>query len=350
MLLESVYSCQFGTFLYNTHRLRTKKNGLVSKTMSVWGAIEHRLTRERMKSSSGDGVTVAAEERLLNVFYHPVSNRCPKGSSCEDIAAAFSQQRIIPSFHAFRYRMWASLYARYMWEGTGCPTDGELYHPMADALLFMAEKYRALESKLRIMSGSVPSAGGGGGLTSYLASWVGGGDGTVAASEANSEILVNRYMFHNRVAQSHLTAEWQLLTRNASDTPTAIDSEGGRPILMLGGGDMGSGDGMADASQLHSPSAAGATNGIGLQGAGNVVVFKTRDDKNHCQLCSTEFTMFYRRHTCRRCCRTACTKCADNFMIMPPNSIALYDDRGATHPVRICNLCAMEMRRLSTAK
>jgi hypothetical protein len=337
MLLEAVYSCQFGTFLYNTHRLRTRKNGLVSKTMSVWGAIEHRLTRERMKANHApDGTVVPAEDRLLNVFYRPVVNRCPQGASCEDVAAAFANQRIIPSFHAFRYRMWTSLYARYMWEGTGCPTDGESLHPMADALLVMAEKYRSLEARLTMLSGGASSAGGLG-ISTYLASWVGGGNAT--SGDGDGEV-VNRYMFLHRIAQSHLTADWQLLTRNASDG--AADSEGGRPILLLGG-DLGT----ADASQLISPSNANITNGIGLQGGGNVVVFKTRDDKNHCQLCSAEFTMFFRRHTCRRCCRTACIKCADNFVVMPPNSIALYDDRGATHPVRICNVCSAEMRRSS---
>lgn len=328
MILEAAYSCQFGTFLYNTHRMRTRKNGLISKTMSLWGAVEHRLNMERLRNATpmSDGIKVLPEERLLNLFFNPLPSRCAPGSSLSDVANAFTKQRLIPSFHSYRYRFWTSFYARYMWEGTGCPTEAESAHPLLDAVLVLAEKQRAIESQLQsrdlLLRDQTPGQQEGLGLTSFLAGWF-VSNGRREESDDVMSASSKRVLFLHRVPQSHLTSDWQVISRSASDTP-GVDSEGGRPLLL-------------------APSC--ETNACSPLTGTNVILFKTRDDKSYCQLCAAEFTMFFRRHTCRRCCRTACGKCADNFFHMPPNSIALFEDRDATHPVRLCNICAAEMRK-----
>ena len=52
-----------------------------------------------------------------------------------------------------------------------------------------------------------------------------------------------------------------------------------------------------------------------------------------CMECSLQFTMFFRRHHCRRCGRMVCSNCA------PPNNVRPIPEWGYTESVRHCKKC-----------
>lgn len=52
-----------------------------------------------------------------------------------------------------------------------------------------------------------------------------------------------------------------------------------------------------------------------------------------CMECQAQFTIFFRRHHCRRCGRMVCNNCA------PPNNVRPIPEWGYTESVRHCKVC-----------
>lgn len=322
MLLVSVYSCRFGTFLHNCFRMRMRKNGLVSKTASLWGYIEDALEQERAAPSS-----IPADERWINPFYRPKMSRIasatdaavvPSASTEEHIARLFYSQRIVPSFQAFRFRFWTSLYCKLQWEGTGCPPEGDVFSPLYDAVLW-ASSQRAAEQVARRQMSSDPSDEG----WMYCDAVA----GEEAAPRQNSGSMGCRRMFSHRIPLSHLSTEWQVLRRAATEVAQDGDLQQSNGSTPIG----------PDSVPPRSHAVLGEPN------------FKPRSTMNACELCSAEFSLFFRRHTCRRCCRAACNNCCNHFMSMPRNTIQLQDERDAEHPVRLCGPCYNMMKQVVLA-
>ena len=53
----------------------------------------------------------------------------------------------------------------------------------------------------------------------------------------------------------------------------------------------------------------------------------------NCMICQKKFTMFFRRHHCRRCGVLVCRYCAPN------DNMKIIQEYGYNHPVRHCKLC-----------
>ncbi|KAI5367502.1 Putative FYVE zinc finger, Zinc finger, RING-type, Zinc finger, FYVE/PHD-type [Septoria linicola] len=76
-----------------------------------------------------------------------------------------------------------------------------------------------------------------------------------------------------------------------------------------------------------------------------------------CPVCETDFSLWYRRHHCRKCGRVVCARCSPHritiprqYIVQPPDLMGLYTDDGSTSPpnnpalgggevVRVCNPC-----------
>ena len=113
VLGDFVYSCRFGTFLYNCHRSRCRRGGVITSTASAWTEIQRMMKHEMSEA----GHSIAAGERLVNPFFNARRRRNEKHTS----------RRLIPSFHTRKYTFFAAWFQRYdcnLFPGEGCHAQG----------------------------------------------------------------------------------------------------------------------------------------------------------------------------------------------------------------------------------
>jgi hypothetical protein len=312
-LTDQVYNCRFGTFLFNSHRTRSRRTGVVGRTASVWGDLEQLLMAE--KAAGADLRAISAAERLINPFYVPYRNvsqlagssAVSSSSSASTFAAGHVPEhlrdRLVPSFQSHRYQFWTSCYGRYVCEDMpdAVGVEADNLSPMIDGFLSQVFVARGTLQPLVVMS-------------------------FPATSSTLEEMLPDhssckRLLFLDREDISPVVAtEAGLLAASANEV--VLDESDDDDNVVIGIGAPGESAAASPASPLSQ-----------------MISFVPRSDASRCELCGAEFTFFFRRHTCRRCCRAACTNCASQFIHLPRHAIQLYEDRLAVGPVRVCLHC-----------
>ncbi|WOL19819.1 1-phosphatidylinositol-3-phosphate 5-kinase FAB1B-like isoform X2 [Canna indica] len=66
-----------------------------------------------------------------------------------------------------------------------------------------------------------------------------------------------------------------------------------------------------------------------------------------CYECDSQFTIFNRRHHCRKCGRVFCAKCTSNFV--PVNSYVSDNSREEGELIRVCNFCFKQLENVATS-
>lgn len=86
----------------------------------------------------------------------------------------------------------------------------------------------------------------------------------------------------------------------------------------------------------------------------DVPTWQPDEDTTECGLCHREFTIFFRRHHCRKCGRVLCGDCSSNlrnylpstYVVCPPTQIFLESPHV---PHRTCDQCAQELDMIRQA-
>lgn len=81
----------------------------------------------------------------------------------------------------------------------------------------------------------------------------------------------------------------------------------------------------------------------------NVPVWQPDEQAPSCFVCGSEFTLFFRRHHCRKCGRVVCNPCSSvkttyprsTYVVSPPSQIFLESPHV---PHRTCDICLEELR------
>lgn len=123
VIVDHVYSCRFGTFMFNCYRSRYRRNGVVTTTASLWTEIERMYRVEKTMAHP-----VVASERIINPFFNEKLFRTMKSTG----------KRLVPSFHAKRYCFWAAWYCRFDGDASGATSlEPEGLTPLIESFLSM---------------------------------------------------------------------------------------------------------------------------------------------------------------------------------------------------------------------
>mmetsp|Transcript_3245 Transcript_3245/g.5456 ORF Transcript_3245/g.5456 Transcript_3245/m.5456 type:complete len:152 (-) Transcript_3245:136-591(-) len=79
------------------------------------------------------------------------------------------------------------------------------------------------------------------------------------------------------------------------------------------------------------------------QAPGRVSKWTADADAHACELCRASFSLFVRRHHCRKCGRCVCSECSPQQCFRP------LPELGFTQNVRHCRLCVAPQARLTAA-
>ncbi|SGZ52176.1 CIC11C00000003755 [Sungouiella intermedia] len=83
-------------------------------------------------------------------------------------------------------------------------------------------------------------------------------------------------------------------------------------------------------------------------------IWQPDSDASSCVLCDTQFTLFNRRHHCRKCGRIVCASCSAQHINYFPNSRVLLPDNTLVRAIpqdhyRTCDECVEEVRMIRRA-
>lgn len=85
-----------------------------------------------------------------------------------------------------------------------------------------------------------------------------------------------------------------------------------------------------------------------------VPLWQADDQANECFICHSKFTLFFRRHHCRKCGRVVCGRCSQarstylpsTYVVSPPSQIFLESPHV---PHRTCDVCMEELEMVRAA-
>ncbi|ORC93349.1 zinc-binding phosphatase [Trypanosoma theileri] len=354
-LLDEVYSCRFGTFLYNCHRIRYRRGGITHRTASLWGEVEALVRFERENPFS-----VPAHEKLVNPFYIPLD--AYKGEilikANEPQRSKYLIRRLVPSGLSPRYVFWHSYYCRYNFtnvtSGVGfVGLEPDNLVPLMDSWLWYSqkqnidittkdktrEKKSESDDSLRSMFlNRIP-------VVNHVARESPGSSSTTTTTTTTTTTCVDKQMEslnNNNNAHTVLSIQPNVGTASIIKVTSCKDV-----IDSVSDGSCGDGESTSlhvaptplsmNLSSLPSTICLSSNSGV-IHRLGNEN-FIPRSKATSCEVCAKPFTFFFRRHACRHCGRAVCTQCGGRFLRLPSLLISLYEDREATRPVRICSIC-----------
>jgi hypothetical protein len=376
LLAEAAYNGRFGTFLGNTHRSRHERQRHVSgaspatrlsasccsATPSLWGHIASLVHAENASLRVAAGRADALAPRLVNPFYR-VAGESPEQQMTRQLSrygfppSLLGQVgpsappppqgrsvRLVPSFHSKRYTFWAPLLLKGDFDTPGDLNRGSCYDVACGLESIESpalDPHVALLSRLAHMCRAAAAAGTSTSLSSATA--------TPPVPDPNTAVLG---MFPCALASADDFQHWNCLPElsaaeafDAAAEDFAPDDDrnrAGTPPTTL--------TAEAEEQAMLSPSPIpAAALSVDSRSAESSVFFIPREDSAVCYMCDAPFSLFARRHTCRMCARSVCSKCGGVYATLMRGQIALKDEKHlAGQRLRICLTCHVKLRTSGT--